>query len=159
MRRATRSRLPGRSPGRSHSPVMDTPSTSSAAPPDSGPATGARRHSARAARRRREPVTASRGRALATAMLVGRKLPLDCSNDRAQVLDVGNVIMIMHGLGKGMPKGHWQRDILRSLRRERMLAPSYRPRTATWEDDLVRERSLTFRYENWSREISTVMGT
>ena len=75
----------------------DTPSTSSAAPPDSGPAAGARRHSARAARRRREPVTASRGRALATAMLVGRKLPLDCSNDRAQVLDVGNVIMIMHG--------------------------------------------------------------
>ena len=125
----------------------DTPSTSSAAPPDSGPAAGARRHSARAARRRREPVTASRGRALATAMLVGRKLPLDCSNNRAQVLDVGNVIMIMHGLGKGMPKGHWQRDILRSLRRERMLAPSYRPRTATWEDDLVRERSLTFRYE------------
>ena len=37
------------------------------------------------------------GGALATAMLVGRMLLLDNSNDRAQVLDVGNVIMIMHG--------------------------------------------------------------
>ena len=30
-------------------------------------------------------------------MLVGRMLLLDNSNDRAQMLDVGNVIMIMHG--------------------------------------------------------------
>ena len=37
------------------------------------------------------------GGALATAMLVGRMLLLDNSNDRAQMLDVGNVIMIMHG--------------------------------------------------------------
>ena len=37
------------------------------------------------------------GGALATAMLVGRMLLLDNSNNRAQVLDVGNVIMIMHG--------------------------------------------------------------
>ena len=37
------------------------------------------------------------GGALATAMLVGRMLLLDNSNDRAEMLDVGNVIMIMHG--------------------------------------------------------------
>ena len=65
-------------------------------------AAGARGHGARAARRCREPATAeipppAAGGALATAMLVGRMLLLDNSNDRAQMLDVGNVIMIMHG--------------------------------------------------------------